>query len=460
MGLEDLLTGGHMKGLTYKQQKWTLTACLIAALGFNISANKHEYGLASIEFASTSDDVAEGKITTINGVAKVKYVKLEEGKTLAYVTEGSVCESCGKQFTLSTSFNKNDIDQLNVALLKYVSTDKSDKEKPVAKDSRDRSEDKEKNSEMTDEVTERVLAAIEKACNKKDDTQARLECMSDKFVAAISNKKTELSESKLLAFYKENIERSVQKQMSDSRRAVSRMRRAAVIGSSQFANSLEESASPSEVRESALKVIEQVLAGTPKKYESIRKRLVNYETALLKEEALDAQNTFVASRQATGAESVMLMNEAFLKREDLRNLANGLIDANQYAFDKASRYNNLDSDRADTYYNSFRSYAKQVIEGLAINPYNFQVPGNGGLSGGLEGSQNQNGRIGNGGTITGGPGTNVSGRLNGNNIAARATNIQIQPGVNNGVVFGEQQTVTEEMRRMREAVRFQYSVRQ
>jgi hypothetical protein len=432
-----------MKSLSYDKKKWALTGCLLVALGFNLSMHKHIEGVASAELASNSDDVVDSKVVTANGIATVKYIKIKDDQTLAVVTEGTICATCGNQFTLTTSFNKDNVDALNVALLKYVSAS------PVTvtpAPSTTTSGDVEK------DVTERALSAIEKYCDKKDDKQEQLECYGDKFVSLMdTKKKITLDIGKLNDFYREHIENLIDSQMSESRSIMSRARRAAAgLTSLGLDDSMKD---PAQMREDTLKVVENLLSGVPKKYNMIRKSLVSYETNLLKTEALDVQQTFVQARNtANPLDSVRLMQEAFLKRQDLAYLANGLNDANQYAFDKAVRYDKMDSSNADTYYKYFNAYAKQVIDGLSLNPTSFQIPGvNLQLPNSPLATTTLGDRIGNGGRIGAPvvttPGTTTNG----------LTLIQTDPSAGS-VTFGPQQAVTAEMVKMRQAVRNQYNL--
>lgn len=428
-----------MKTISYAQKKWALTGCLLVALGFNLSMHKHVEGVASAELASSSEDMVDAKLATANGVASVKYIKISETQTLAHVTEGSVCPTCGNDFTLNTSFNKDNVDALNVALLKYVSDSKPASSAVIATSSED--------SDMADAVTQKVLDAVEKHCEKKSEAQDKLECYGDKFTALMNNKqKVSLDPDKMMSFYKEHIENLVDHQMSESRRIMSEARRSAVSGGISFMNSDASMEDPSAMRTAALKVVEQIIGNTPKKYEDIRKRLVVYETELMKREASDVQQTFVLSRQTTNPmDSIRLMQEASLKRQDLDYLANGINDANQYGLDRAARYSNVNSADADAYFRYFNTYAKKLIDGLSVNPNGFQIPTVTAQPNGLSTTPSLDGRTGlgrtgNSGTITGG------------------TPVVTNAPVTGGVTFGDQAAVTAEMAKMRAAVRNAYNL--
>lgn len=182
-----------MKTFTYAHKKWAMASALLLVLGFNVSFNSHNGGVASAELASESDEVITSKITTAKGVADVTYIKAGDKKVLAllpkYVEGKGFCEDCERdQFVLKDiAFDKNtkDIDALNVAVMAKLEEQKA---KPVVKADEEKPEEKAKPKAKAT-FTEKTL----KKCGKEKDAES-MDCRINEITSVLSDEKANQKE--------------------------------------------------------------------------------------------------------------------------------------------------------------------------------------------------------------------------------------------------------------------------
>lgn len=412
------------------KHKWVMTTALLAVLGFNVSFNSHQAGIASADFASTSGDLVESKLVTVDGVMPVKYVNNGESEVLAIVpkklTEGKVCDNCGYETIPLTTKNKSDIDALNVQLLKALQ-----KAKPKTEVARE--EDAVEVAEEDVPEKKDPFESIEKACRRHKSNSDVLTCTTDKFIAILKKKKgPEIDKLDALDFYKEKIESAIRFEISEARRLANRARRASVTPSQSqnLMNSDDWASEPgdilqnaAEMREGALKVIRTILAGTPSKYEEIRKRLLSAETEIARDEARELQQTFIQARDSKDpSQGVYLFKEGELRRVDLQDLIRSMQYHSNAGLAKARSGNDLNSELQAHYETYMNNFFEKMNEGMWTNPYGF---------------------MGGGGNTTTLPGVDLAGRM------ANPSRKIIIPVQNNGVGFGTLIPASPESLRMR-----------
>lgn len=369
-----------MKTFKIPQNNWVMTAALLAVLSVNVSFNGQQAGIASADFASTSGDLVESKLVTVEGVMPVKYVNNGESEVLAIVpkkmTEGKVCETCGYETIPLATKNKTDIDALNVQLLKAMQ-----KVKPAAE-----AKEEAAAGDAEEKVVEKKnpFDAIEKACNSKryKTNSEVLSCTSEKFVSLLRKKSgAEIDSVEALDFYKANIETAIKTEIVEARRLANRARRSALnpLQTQFIIESDEWSNDPSEIlrkagqmREDTLKVIRTILAGMPSKQEKIRSRLVITETEIAREEARELQQTFIQARDSKDAsKGVYLFQEGELRRADLQDLMQGMQYHSNAGFSKALSARDLNADLQNQYETYINDFFQKIQDGMWQNPYGF-----------------------------------------------------------------------------------------
>lgn len=456
-----------MKTFTYPHKKWVMTGALLAVLGFNVSFNSHtKDGIASADFASTlAEGVVQGKIYTANGVVPVKYIDNGEDKVLAIVpkrmTEGKVCDTCGFDSIPLNVKNKEDIDALNVELLKAM---EKAKVKPAAATTTTAVE----GSEGERDVKKSAFDAIEKACARNKENSEILSCTAEKFVALLKKKSDPaIEKSDATDFYRENIESLIKSELTESRRIANRVRRASVNMSqwSILQDSDDTMKNPAEMREETLKVVRSLISGIPSKYEDVRKRLLLAETEMIKAEAQELQQTFVQARDSKDpSQGVYLFKEGELRRADLQTLLQDMGYHTSAGLDKAVSTRDLSSDLQRQYESYFNDFAKRIQSGMWENPYAFMGAGNGNTT--LPGV-NLDPRLTNPGRNTGTIGTPGISTRTGATMNATGTQtilvpVQVPAGTalpqvgiptqNNGVSFGTMGPASPEALRMRSEI--------
>lgn len=199
-----------MKTLTLNQKKVALASCLLAVLASTTSFNSHSKLTGQIDFASSAETVP-ASVPTDKGVVKVIYIS-SGSETIATVpkTEGQGdCDYCGS-YTLPVSLEKNrdNINALNVALLKKMKESQTHKEVVPASKAKEEAEGSQWHSS---------LAAIEKKCESKKSNDAVLSCYSSDFAKALSSKKIKLDQDEVVTFFKENIAPLIRNELEATR---------------------------------------------------------------------------------------------------------------------------------------------------------------------------------------------------------------------------------------------------
>lgn len=460
-----------MKTFTYSQKKWVMTATLLAVLGFNVSFNSHTNdGIATADFASTvTEGVVQGKIYTAAGVVPVKYIDNGEDKVLAIVpkkmTEGKVCDSCGYDSIPLNVKNKQDIDVLNVELMKSIS---KKSETPVAEKVEDKKESEAQGEEGEKDLKKDFFADIEK-CDSKEKTSDLLSCRTSKFIKIIRSNTKDIEKEDAYSYYKENIESLLASQVAESRRIINRQRRSAVMPGqwSPFAESDDFQESPAEMRDDALKSMRELLSGIPAKFENIRRRLVLAQTEIIKIEAQELQQTFVQSRDTKNPSlGNYLFNEGLYRKNDLESLLETSLVQTQLGLDSAKRVD-LNENLRSQYLDYFSEFTRKMYTGINTDIYNFMGSGNQNTT--LPGV-NLDPRLGSpirggGGSIGGGipaissrTGMSLNSNLQTDQIPAQIRNGSplVIPTENVGVSFGQMVPASAESLRMRSEIQSRF----
>lgn len=347
--------------------KWVLTGSLLVALGFNVTLNNHEAGIATADFASTLEDgVVEGKLHTAKGVVSVKYIDNGEDKVLAIVpkkmTEGGVCDNCGFETISLNVQNKGDIDSLNVELLKVlektretvVTTDASESSVTVSKI-------------PTDEVD--FFASLEK-CDTKSSDSAVLDCRVTGYIKLLKNKSLKISQEDSLEYYKDSIEPLIAGQLAASRATINQMRRSSVMSNNQWFAFEDDFSSddPNSIRQDTLEQIEDLIAGLPRTHTKVRDRVLATQALVIKAEAIELQSTMNQSRTTTDPQMGMyLLQEGQLRQYDLKNLMTGMLTTTQSGLQVAD----ISSAQKNYYMNALNTYTTELYQGMNSNIYGF-----------------------------------------------------------------------------------------
>jgi hypothetical protein len=295
---------------TYTQKKWAMTGVLLAVLGFNVSMNKHTGGIASVDLASSSDDVAEGKYINDQGVHKVKFIQNGEHSVLAVVlnTEGSTCTTCGTWNLENTSLNKNkdNVDALVVQLAKQIKeagpTEKP--QQPVAKKAVREEQDEE--IQYTDRVDK-----IEDQCASISDANRKAQCLTTKLSRLIPNK-TDSENAKILNLINKKIIPVVGSKLTSLR--------SEAYDSNDF----------STLRADSLDAIQPLndLADAGKKDKNFTKAFMGLQANLLVSEFNKIKELeHTATSKAGTIEGQAAMNQALERKQKTSQLTAQLIDA-------------------------------------------------------------------------------------------------------------------------------------
>ncbi|MGE9745894.1 hypothetical protein [Bdellovibrio bacteriovorus] len=284
---------------TYPQKKWVLTSALLAVLGFNVSFNTHNDGIASADFASTSGDLTESKVYTAEGVMPVKYIDNGDEEVLALVpkrtTEGKVCEGkCGYDTIVLSAKNKSDIDALNVELMKKLAEQPAAAKKKVAKE-----EVAEADAEATGEeevVAKKKVSPLDRImkrdCKSSSDDASLLACVKDAYLAILEDPKKakDITPIEALDFYKKEIQSRLVRELAEVRRITSAQRRAATNPSAwqSYRGSDDFGVTATDINDmikESLYIVEDLITKVPSKFENVRSRVIQTETDILKFEA-------------------------------------------------------------------------------------------------------------------------------------------------------------------------------
>lgn len=356
-----------MKTFTYPKNKWAMTGALLMALGFSVSFNSHsKEGLASIDFSSEApaDDGAikgkSSKIYTSKGAIPVKYIDNGEDKVLAIIpkkmTEGKVCDTCGFETIPLSTKNKEDLDSLNVALMKAIETKLKDKNEQTEKASKDTSDkDKDKDEEEKKDHFSKVRAN----CESQKGAEA-LTCFKDGFLKTLTNKKLakEIEASDALSFYKKEIQSRIVSQISQMRKLRDRELRIA-LGQDNFFNSRidDNFDSPAEIINDVTFVMEDLIRETPSKFESVRKSVLNAQTELLKQQAAIYKDASKKLENNSNLQynPIILGNEVNMRAQELDRLYQNIMVGSNSAVSDAYSNDNIN----DTLHNQYMAFLRE-----------------------------------------------------------------------------------------------------
>ncbi|MBV2169209.1 MAG: hypothetical protein KUL82_10935 [Bdellovibrio sp.] len=356
-----------MKTFTYPQKKWVMTAALLAVLGFNVSLNSHQDGIASADFASTSGDLVESRLVTTDGVMPVKYINNGESEVLAVVpkkmTEGKVCDTCGYETIPLTTKNKEDIDALNVQLLRALQKVRPKAEVVAAEE------------DAAEVTTEKVVVkkspfdSIRKACKRITDRDEALTCNKERFIALLKDEKQagKIEPNEALQFYKAEIQSRLVSQISEARRISARARRAQTNMTSwqAFQNSDDAFANTDLIINKALFVIEDLVREVPTKFESVRQHLIVAETDIMKFEAAQIQQTKAQAEANKGtSEGLFLSQDAFARLNELESLRSVMSGKTVNALQEATGNNVITVELNSTYNKFLQDFNTNLINAL------------------------------------------------------------------------------------------------
>ncbi|WP_413568780.1 hypothetical protein ACLWBD_14890 [Bdellovibrio sp. HCB117] len=454
-----------MKTFTYPTHKWVLTATLLAVLGLNVSFNTHTAGVASADFASTEGEgITPSKIYTADGVVPVKYIDNGEDKVLALVpkkmTEGKACDSCGyESYPLSVK-NKEDIDSLNVALMKAIGARLTTQEKPKAEAAQE--------VEASGDAKINPFASLEKCDDKKSNSDV-LSCRTTKYIRILKSNAKSINKEDAYDYYKENIESLILSEIAESRRIVNGQRRASVMPGqwSFFSESDSAMKDPAAMRDEALKLVRELISGVPGKFEDVRRRLISAESEMIRAEALELQQTYVQARDTKDPYlGNYLFNEGNYRRADLESLLNNVLSQTQMGLE-GLKSSETSATLKNQYMTEINSYIQKIYNGMNTDVYNFMGAGIGGGTTVLPGvsldSRLQNpGRMGTTTTIVPGVSTRTGANLTvspGIVVQPQVTTVpgttlpNFLPQTNNGVSFGTVSPITPQSLQQRLDIR-------
>lgn len=368
---------------TYPQKKWVLTSALLAVLGFNVSFNTHNDGIASADFASTSGDLTESKVYTAEGVMPVKYIDNGDEEVLALVpkrtTEGKVCEGkCGYDTIVLSAKNKSDIDALNVELMKKLAEQPAAPKKKVAK----KEEVAEADAEATgEEVVEKKVDHFEKLrkeCKNKREASAALNCLAPKFADLLNDDKKDVETSEASKFFTASIQPLLMEQLSELRASIglsSRVREGMIVFEDRESYNMAV-IDAQELKNSTLEVTRELISKIPREHELVRSKLLVAQTNLLKYEAEQAaQLNKLADSSKNSYEKTYLRREATFRLGEsdalalllLHNSGDGVRGAKS-----AGQITDLQEISYQTYlteaYNAFINAKNGLTSGTVMSP--------------------------------------------------------------------------------------------
>lgn len=359
--------------------KWVLTSALLATLGFNISFNKHEAGIATADFASTlAEGVVEGNLQTAKGLIPVRYIGDGDNKVIAIIPKGmktegdvfKVCETCGYESISLKVETTTTLENLNVALLAAIEKTRD----TVVTEKASAEEANVAISELPEDADH--FASLEK-CDDKSSESAVLDCRTSGFLKIVKNKRIKVSEEAALEYYKDSIEPLLAKQITESRRALNAQRRASVMPNQWFNfESNLDAEDPNFLRQEILQTIETLISDLPTGQKKVRDRVQVTQTLILKAEALELQQTMNNSKNTSDpAMSVYLMQEGNLRKYDLESLMNGMLTTTHSGLQMAD----ITASQKNQYMGYMNNYVSQMYQGMNTNIYGF-IDGSGAVS--------------------------------------------------------------------------------
>ncbi|XGC80388.1 hypothetical protein ACES2L_13735 [Bdellovibrio bacteriovorus] len=428
---------------TYPKKQWVMTTALLAVLGFNVSFNSNNE-IAFADFAST--EAIESNVPTAQGNLPVKYIKSGENKVLALVqlnTEGKICDSCDPRVVSLTASNTDNIQDLNVLLVKALSSSSAAEEKPAK-------------VEVKEEKTD-VLQKLADKCEKHDEDAEKLKCLTPKFLDALKKEKESISEEEAMAFFKEEVEKLIKSEMQDSHRISVKAYKSKLRGNAwDYYDDEEDSRDAEEILGETLELVKELHAKIPGKYKDIRKRLFKMQTEIVDEEALQVQRTIVqSSRQTDPREKMLLHQEADGRNVYLNQIISGLSESSREGMMEARRSGVLGASDRDVYADTWGNYAMEMRRSMNQFLYEYAATGktpSSMVAGAYDLGTGYSTRLAN-------PGR--TGEMVSPGVASRAgTRFDGQsdvtvgiPKSNVNISFGEMTAITEESQKMRADIR-------
>ncbi|AFY02941.1 hypothetical protein [Bdellovibrio bacteriovorus] len=457
---------------TYPQKKWVLTSALLAVLGFNVSFNTHNDGIASADFASTSGDLTESKVYTAEGVMPVKYIDNGDEEVLALVpkrtTEGKVCEGkCGYDTIVLSAKNKSDIDALNVELMKKLAEQPAAPKKKVAK----KEEVAEADAEATgEEVVEKKAVdhfeKLRKECKRHKEIADALSCLAPGFTDILNDEKKDVTSSEASKFFSEAIQPLLVEQLTTIRSSLNLQDRvkAGLISYDDNISFQWAKEDADTLKEKTLLLTRNLLAEIPRKHEMVRSKLLSAQSNLLKYEAEQAAALTALSLKTTNQqEFAYLTTEAEIRKGETSALASILERNSLVGIQSASSIGNITEMQKASYrtfltesylalLNAFAGKTTGTVKDPGIDlSGRLQNPGRGTI--GTIQSQVPTTSI---GTLPTTPGTipsGVSSRTGGTALSTQTqTQLNVHPN-SSGVTFGTPRDATAEALQQRALIR-------
>lgn len=461
--------------------KWVMTAALLAVLGLNFSYNdKTSREGFSAEFASS--EMKEGEIVTESGdLIKIPYIKGEGDQVTALVkrnAEGKFCIECKAEAITLSSKNFGDINKLNVDLMKHIKDNLSVVPKPSEKDV-------EAGGAEDDQVVASGILDIKvlDVCEKKNSNSDKLKCFSNNFVSALKNNAKKISDKEALEFYEQHIAGLLEDQVEESREAAKELARARVpkrqagvdeidmLLDEDFESESEFDGDPEELMDVAKEAVRKLHEGIPsiregknksRRFADLRAKILDTEKKIVAQYAREIKKSMQkAENNRNSANYIAYLEEAATLNRNLPGVIKGLgrttssalrsaID-NEYILsgDARAQYDAyvLSSGDVQKSIDAFMNHWAQTgrLPNTGIDAYNGVD-----LRSRIDGTANR-------GVVGSTPSSAISTRLGMNTLNSSSTTTAQNPATtaNNGVEFGALTQLTEENRILRDQLRAQ-----
>ncbi|KYG66163.1 hypothetical protein AZI86_03625 [Bdellovibrio bacteriovorus] len=462
--------------------KWVMTAALLAVLGLNFSYNdKTSREGFSAEFASS--EMKEGEIVTESGdLIKIPYIKGEGDQVTALVkrnAEGKFCLECKVEAITLTSKNFGDISKLNVDLMKHIKDNLSVVPKPSEKD------EVQAGGEEDDKVIASGILDIKvlDVCEKKKSNSDKLKCFSNNFVSALKNNAKKISDKEALEFYEQHIAGLLEDQVEESREAAKELARARApkrhagfdeIDMLLDGDSDSDSAvdgDPEELMDVAKDAIRKLHEGIPsiregkdktRRFADLRAKIIDTEKTIVAQYAREIKKAMQkAENNRNSANYIAYLEEAATLNRNLPEVIQGLGTTTSSALRTAISNEYIRSGEARAQYDAYLLSSGNVQN--SINAFMNQWAATGRLPNtgvdafnGADLSSRLNGTA-NRGVVGSTPSAAISTRLGLNTLNSSSTTTLQDPvaTANNGIEFGALTQLTEENRILRDQLRSQ-----
>ena len=401
-----------MKTFKFPQNKWVMTATLAAVLGLNVSINYQPSQVEAAEFASTAGAVIESEVLTADGPLSVRYLN-NKTHILAIVpqktTEGKICDDCYQTITLQTT-NKEDIKELNIQLLKALRDKEAAAAKVVAAPAKAAVEKEESAPAKKD-----PFASIEKACERKKENADFLSCTSDRFISLLRKNGSKIDKDEALDFFRDHIESSIKSELKKVDGNVNTAISAWTSSySKDFILALNNVSEPkeaiynaSQINTNTLKIVRDLIADIPSKFENVRERLLEFESEMAREKARKIEQAFIQSKRLEGSMNKDTLNlERDLRYNDFKSLLDNMYTHTNEGLYQATSTGDLNANL----YRQYQSRINTILQELnaSIEKQRAEIWNNSFMPGTTTGATTPNlgARLAN-------PGRNTNGQTNG-----------------------------------------------